>query len=79
MSRDYPRDPDDLHGDAVVAYLEIKMRRNGAMSIGGNVNDEKYALAMLDTAKDTIKAHNRRGLGKDSLIVPAHDTALVTP
>lgn len=71
------RDPDDPN-DAVAAVLEIKVRCNGAMSVAGSINDEAYALAMLDAARDSIRAHNRRARGEQSaLIVPAHDTGLL--
>jgi hypothetical protein len=70
-------DPDDLHGDAVVAYLAIKVRRNGAMSVEGCIYEERYALAMLDTARDTIRRQNSRQRLEDGLIIPAHDTALL--
>jgi len=73
------RNPDDLHGDTVVATIEIKMRRSGAMSVAGSITDEIYARYLLDTARDTLtNYHIQRRLGKRSpLIVPAHDTALV--
>lgn len=71
-------DPDDPHGDAVIAVLEIKVRRNGAMSVAGSINDEVYALAMLDSARDSIKSHNARGRKQTALILPAHDTALAS-
>lgn len=70
------QDPDDLHGDAVVFALEIKVRRNGAMSVAGGIGEEAYALAVLDAAKQSIKAHNaREALARpQGLIVPARDT-----
>lgn len=73
------RDPDDLFGDTVVAELQIKLRRNGAMSVAGSITDETYALHLLDTARDTVRNyHAQRLLGQRStLIVPAHDTSLV--
>jgi hypothetical protein len=73
------RDPDDLYGDTVVASLEIKLRRNGAMSVGGSITDEAYALHLLDTARDTVRNyHNQQRLGlRSTLIVPAYDTSLV--
>ena len=73
------QDPDELHGDAVVAVLEIKVRRNGAMSVAGCINEEKYALAMLDNARDTIKRHNAKNTinGGGKVIIPAHDTGLI--
>jgi len=76
MPLDHARDPDDLHGDAVVFALEIKVRRNGAMSVAGSIFEEAYALAALDAAKQSIKDHNaRRRLDQGgSVIVPPHDT-----
>ena len=73
------KDPDDLYGDTVVAVLEIKLRRNGCMSLGGSITDETYAMYLLDTARDTLRSyHTSRRLGLTSqLVVPAHDTALV--
>lgn len=70
---------DDLHGDTVVASIEIKLRRNGSMSVGGSITDETYARYLLDTARDTLtNYHIQRRLGNRSqIIVPAHDTALV--
>ena len=67
------------HGDTVVAFLEVKLRRSGAMSVGGSITDEVYALHLLDTARETIKGyHTQRRLGNRSpLIVPAYDTSLV--
>ena len=72
------RDPDELYGDTVVAVLEIKLRRNGAMSVGGSITDEVYAMHLLDTARDTIRSYHakRRGGDVSQLIVPAHDTSL---
>jgi hypothetical protein len=73
------RDLDDLHGETVVGVLEIKLRRNGAMSVGGSITDEVYALHMLDTARETIKNYHRQRLAgnRSQLIVPAYDTSLV--
>lgn len=73
------RDADDLHGDTVVATIEIKLRRNGAMSVAGSITDEAYGLYLLDTARDTLRSHHARARiqGGSAIIVPAHDTALV--
>jgi hypothetical protein len=69
------RDPDDIHGDAVVFALEIKVRRNGAMSVAGGIQNEQYALAVLDAARQSIKSHNARGkIEGTGLIVPSSDT-----
>ncbi len=74
------RDPDDLHDDDVVAVLELKVRRNGAMSVAGCINDEQYALAMLDNARDTIKRHNARRVidGGGSVLIPSYDTGILS-
>jgi hypothetical protein len=72
------KDPDDVHGDTVVAEIVISMRRNGCMSVQGSINDHEYAKFILDTARDTLNTyHARKRLGIDSIIVPAYDTALV--
>lgn len=75
----HARDPDDLYGDTVVATIEIKLRRNGSMSVGGSITDEVYARYLLDTARETLtNYHLQRRMGNTSqLVVPAHDTALV--
>jgi len=67
-------DPDP--GDTIVAFLEIKMRRNGMMSIGGSITDEASVLAMIDTARATL-VENFRVNREGKIIVPAYDTALV--
>jgi hypothetical protein len=72
------RDPDDLHGDEPVAVLTLTVRRNGAMSVAGCINNEVYALAMLDNARDCIKRHNRGlGFGDVPIITPACDAPSV--
>lgn len=63
-------------GNTVVAFLEIKMRRNGMMSIGGSVTDQEYVLKMIDTARATLVENFKRER-EGKIIVPAHDTALV--
>lgn len=78
MFMEATRDPDDLHGDQTVAVIEVRVRRNGAMSVGGCINDESYAIAMLQHAIDSVRSYNaRRRLGQPGgLIVPAEDTGL---
>jgi hypothetical protein len=76
MSNDYSRDPDDLYGDEKVAVLEISVRRNGAMSVAGSINNLVYALAMLDQAKDTLRKHHMRLDAGKVVITPACDTPL---
>jgi hypothetical protein len=74
-----PQNLDDVHGQTIVAHLDIQMDRAGNMRIAGSITDEKFALFMLDTARDTIKNyHVQQKLGnRSAIIVPAYDTALV--
>lgn len=77
MSSLTSKDPDDLYGEEPVAVLEIKVRRNGSMSVAGSINNEKYALAMLDAAKDSVRNHNARNrVTGAGLIIPANETPL---
>lgn len=74
------KDPDNLHGDTVVAEIVIQMRRNGCMSVAGSIEDYQYGKFLLQTATDTLGSYHARkqmGGGGLNLIVPAHDTALV--
>ena len=74
-----PQNLDDLHGQTVVAHLDIRMDRAGNMRLAGSITDEKFALFMLDTARDVLKNyHVQQKLGnRSALLVPAYDTALV--
>ena len=65
----------ELFEDTVVAFLEIKMRRSGMMSIGGSITDEHYVLGMIDTARATL-VNNFRQNREGKIIVPAYDTAI---
>lgn len=69
----HARDPDALYDDAIVTVLKISVRRNGSLSVEGSIDDERYALAMLDHAKDAVRNHHAR---RSALIVPAYDVAL---
>lgn len=67
-------DPDALYDDAPIARLEILARRNGSLSVGGDISDLNYALALLDNAKDALRNHHlRRGA---QLITPSSDVSL---
>lgn len=72
-------DFDDKHGDTPVAVLNVILFRSGAMSVGGSITDERYALHLIDTARDTIRSyHAKQRLGlRSNIIVPAYDTSLV--
>jgi hypothetical protein len=76
MADTYARDPDDLHGEVKIAVLEIAVRRNGAMSVAGSVNNLPYALAMLDQAKDTLRRYHMRINAGKVIITPPEDTPL---
>jgi len=71
---DIAADPDDLYGEQVVFALEIKVRRNGSMSVAGGINYPEYAYEVLDKAKECIRSHRaRQAVENGGLIVPAHD------
>jgi hypothetical protein len=61
----------DVRDDEVVAYLRIAVRRNGAMSVEGCINEETYAKSMLDAARDVITRHNRKKINDAGIILPA--------
>jgi hypothetical protein len=77
-AREATRDPDDLYGDQTVAVIEVRIRRNGAMSVAGSINDEAYAVAMLQHAIDSVRDHNaRKHLGeRGGLLISAKDTGI---
>ena len=70
---------DDLHGDTVVATIEIHLMRSGMMRLSGSITDEAFTLHMLDTARSTmVEYHAKQKLGQRSaILVPADDTSLV--
>ena len=74
----YAKDQDDLYGDSIVCAITISVRRNGSMSVSGNINDEAYSMAMLDAAKQSLKNHHARmkienGKG---FIMPSYDNPI---
>lgn len=48
------------------------------MSVAGSINDEAFALYMLETAKSTVKEHHRSQHAgtRPMLLVPGYDTAI---
>lgn len=68
----HSRDPDALYDDAPIAKIEIVCRRNGALSVGGDIGDLNYALAILDNAKDALRNHHCRR----PVVIPARDVGL---
>jgi hypothetical protein len=70
----HSQDPDALYDDAPIARIEITCRRNGALSVGGSIDNLEYALACLDNAKDALKTYHARRA--QQIIVPSKDVAL---
>ena len=74
----FAQDPDALYDDRPIARIEICCRRNGSMSVSGSIEDLSYALAMLENAKDSVRAyHGRRQASKAaSIIIPRSDVGM---
>ena len=71
------KDDFDVAG-RVVAKLTIIAYDSGAMSVGGNIENEAYALALIDGARDAVKNHHKK-TRKDlnfGIVLPAHDNPL---
>jgi len=60
-----PVEQDDMN---VVAQITVTVHRSGAMSVAGDIHDEKFALSMIDAARDSVKSHHLRQKGK--LFIP---------
>ena len=60
-----------LHQDPVVAYLQIEVHQSGAMSVAGSIQNKKYALQILDAARDSVISHHDRAAVQ---IIPATAT-----
>lgn len=65
---------DDLRDDDVLARLVVTVHRSGAMSVSGDIHDEKFALSMIDAARDSVRSFHLRRHGE--LIIPASATGL---
>jgi hypothetical protein len=74
----FAQNPDELYDDAPIARIEICCRRNGAMSVAGSIEDLHYALAVLDNARDAIRAFHarKRANGNGGVHIPARDVSL---
>lgn len=70
----HSQDPDALYDDAPVARIELTVRRSGAMSVAGTIDNQAYALAMLANAADAIRNYHTRK--KSQLIIPGNDVSL---
>lgn len=58
--------PDDQD---IMAQLTITVYRSGAMCVSGDIHDERFALTLIDAARDSVKSHHLRKHGE--LIIPA--------
>lgn len=77
MSRPLAIVRDHERADDVMASITIRVHRDGAMSVSGNIEDEAYALALVDAARDSVINHHKRGRDLSAgLILPAHDNPL---
>jgi len=64
LEEKYAADEDDL-----MAQITVTVFRSGAMSVAGDIHDEKFALSLIDAARDSVKSHHLRKHGE--LIIPA--------
>lgn len=62
--------------DKIVATLTISVYESGAMSVAGNIENEQYALALVDAARDSVINHHKNQNLNSGLILPAHDNPL---
>lgn len=76
MPNDIAKDPDNIFDDDVIAEIQIKVRRNGSMSTGGDINNLAYAISMLDNAKDAVRQHHARMASGAKIIIPSKDVGL---
>lgn len=53
----------------VMAQITVTVYRSGAMAVSGDIHDEKFALSLIDAARDSVKSHHLRKHGE--LIIPA--------
>lgn len=61
-----------LRDDDVMAQLTVTVYRSGAMSVAGDIHDEKFALSLIDAARDSVKSHHLRSHG--SIIIPPQNS-----
>jgi hypothetical protein len=56
-----------------VAWITIKYFADGSMSTSGNIGDARFALALLDHAKDAVRGH---GLPRGQIVTPNRDVVV---
>ena len=63
-----------IEDDIPVAQLQITNYKSGAMSVAGSIQDENFALSMIDAARDSVRSHHLRQRGH--LLIPASASGL---
>ena len=66
----------ELRDDDVLATITVRVHRSGAMQVAGDIHDEKFALSMIDAARDSVRSYHLRQRG--SLIIPSHASGITT-
>lgn len=46
--------------DPVVARVYIEVRKSGAVQVQGDIENEKYALNLLEASRDAIRNYHRK-------------------
>lgn len=64
----------ELRDDDVLATITVRVHRSGAMQVAGDIHDEKFALSMIDAARDSVRSYHLRQKG--AIIIPAHAAGL---
>lgn len=63
-----------LRDDDVMASMTIRVYRSGAMAVVGDIHDERFALSLIDAARDSVKSHHLRQ--KKMLLIPSSATGV---
>lgn len=62
--------------DEVMYAIQIKVRRNGNMSVGGTISDKALALQILGNGRDAVSAYHNRISNGATVVVPSYDTGI---
>ena len=67
--------------DDVVAFIAIKMRSGGAVSIEGHLGDEAFAVSLLEHAIDAVKSQHAqiRARPVGQILLPNRDVSAKLP
>jgi hypothetical protein len=61
--------------DDVVAWITVRMHAPGTISVSGKIADKRFALRLLDHARDAIT----RQVRETPLVIPSRDVDVVEP